>query len=1050
MATTNDIAACLTATLSPDTNTRISAELKLSELSANPEAGLSLSQLILAQAADISLRQMSATRLYRFRSDLITIVLRKYVTERWSPYFISFKGSAPPVEVKTQIRHAVFQGLSDPNRKVRTACAHTLSSIAACDWPDEYPELLSALITLLSSKSPDSVHGAMQVLTEFIKSDLTEDQILPVLRQLLPVLLSILGSAEQHTPLTRSRTVSVFRQCVTALFIVKEAHPQAVKEATASVLPVWLDAFRVLLNIDPQQDVSNPNSWDGLAIRIQIFKTLDNIYTSFPRAMAPYLNDLLASSLTHLRAYWPTFVHYYISSSSPVPNSSEDDSIELPQLLCPIIDFISTVARGGKAKAWFSQENLTSLIDAVFNYTQMTDDDEETWASDANAFVAQEDDETQQYSVRVAGFDLLGVLTDRAPAQTAATFHSTVHNVVSNSHQSRDAGNRDWWRPLEAALAAIGSQAEAVLDCVDDEQDAGRPKPIDIEYLLSDVVPSVLSLSECPFLQGRGFVFASQYAKLLPVELAGRYLEAAIHVIEDTSAGIPVKISAVKAVHNFCQGGEDSALVPFVPRIAKDLGPFLMATSDDTLGLVLDTLSVVVEVDGSKWITADLANSLVLAVLEVWTKNIKDPIFLSILTEILASLASSSSAGVYETVVKQALPTLCTALGSAQPQESWVAGSSIDLVSSLVRGAPDSGLGDGFFALLAPPLFTCLKVAEDRDVLQNGVTCLTLIIRKDCNQLLSWADSNGQTGLQNVLALIARLLESQDESGGLVIGDLIIHLLRRAGEAVLPVLPDLLRAMVGRMTSAKTATFLQSLVIPFAFLIHNQRDTVLSLLESMNVDGRTGLDILIQTWCENAETFQGFWPTRISDLALSQLYAAERPSLQSLMVKGDIIFKPETKNVIMTRSRTKSMPHEFTSIPFPVKAIKILLHDIQSSGESATLNARGGNLEVDSDDGDDEWAEDEASNQGFEKEEFAFLSEMLGPKGLAFDNDDVLDDSDDEDLKTDPVSQMDMQGHLVSFFRECASRNTSNFSGVVDQLTAEESMVVRRVVTETS
>lgn len=36
----------------------------------------------------------------------------------------------------------------------------------------------------------------MQVFTEFIKSDLTEDQILPVLRELLPVLLSILGSTE--------------------------------------------------------------------------------------------------------------------------------------------------------------------------------------------------------------------------------------------------------------------------------------------------------------------------------------------------------------------------------------------------------------------------------------------------------------------------------------------------------------------------------------------------------------------------------------------------------------------------------------------------------------------------------------------------------------------------------------------------------------------------------------------------------------------------------------------------------------------------------------
>jgi len=74
--------------------------------------------------------------------------------------------------------------------------AHTLSVIAKSDWPDEYPSLLTSLIALLSSNSPDSVHGAIQVLTEFIKSDLTEDQILPVLRDLLPVLLSILGSPQ--------------------------------------------------------------------------------------------------------------------------------------------------------------------------------------------------------------------------------------------------------------------------------------------------------------------------------------------------------------------------------------------------------------------------------------------------------------------------------------------------------------------------------------------------------------------------------------------------------------------------------------------------------------------------------------------------------------------------------------------------------------------------------------------------------------------------------------------------------------------------------------
>lgn len=123
------------------------------------------------------------------------------------------------------------------------------------------------------------------------------------------------------------------------------------------------------------------------------------------------------------------------------------------------------------------------------------------------------------------------------------------------------------WRPLEAALAAIGSQAESVLDCIQDEQDSGRAKPIDIESFLANVIPNILGLprgfsgrhistpvisdvtAEQPFLQGRGFVFASQFAQLLPLQSSGQYLEAALQVIESTEAGVPVKISAIKAVH---------------------------------------------------------------------------------------------------------------------------------------------------------------------------------------------------------------------------------------------------------------------------------------------------------------------------------------------------------------------------------------------------------------------------------------------------------------------------------------------------------------------
>src|SRR6266540_1982649 len=95
-----------------------------------------------------------------------------------------------------------------------------------------------------------------------------------------------------------------------------------------------------------------------------------------------------------------------------------------------------------------------------------------------------------------------------------------------------------------------------------------------------------------------------------------------------------------------------------------------------------------------------------------------DPIFVSVLSDIVENLASSKSPGNYEAVLKQALPPLSLAIGSAKKDETWIAASGIELVSSLVQGSPNSGLGDGFFQVLAPQLFSCLSETEDRDILQ--------------------------------------------------------------------------------------------------------------------------------------------------------------------------------------------------------------------------------------------------------------------------------------------------------------------------------------------
>lgn len=48
---------------------------------------------------------------------------------------------------------------------------------------------------------------------------------------------------------------------------------------------------------------------------------------------------------------------------------------------------------------------------------------------------------------------------------------------------------------MEAALTAVGSQAETIQECIDDERDSGRSTPIDIESLLTNVIPTILGQS---------------------------------------------------------------------------------------------------------------------------------------------------------------------------------------------------------------------------------------------------------------------------------------------------------------------------------------------------------------------------------------------------------------------------------------------------------------------------------------------------------------------------------------------------------------------------
>ena len=377
-----------------------------------------------------------------------------------------------------------------------------------------------------------------------------------------------------------------------------------------------------------------------------------------------------------------------------------------------------------------------------------------------------------------------------------------------------------------------------------------------------------------------------------------------------------------------------------------------------------------------------------------------------------------------------------------------IPGEAVQLANAMLkpRGGP---LENEYVATVTVAVMECLQRTDDMDVIQHGMIHLTLVVRKDCDKLVQWHDAEGHNGIARIFTLLGRFLAPTfSESGGMFVGDLIMHLFRKAGSAIAPVLGDLLRAVVNRLSTAILPSFIQSLIIPFAYLFGTEHtEQTIDLLTSfppVNLPDGTStpaLDLVLNSWCETAETITGSWNIRVNDLGLAKLFALPYPAIQNVMVRGDLIITDANRNKIMTRSRTRATPNEYTRVHFPVKALKLLLKDVADTGKGK--DKKGAGLDdIADDDGDEEWDDDDPLGSSNPADEFGFLSDWLndGPG-----ENDAQDD--DEDLRADPLAQIDMAQHLTDVLRSCYSSNANGMHEMVNALSDTEKATLRNVLT---
>lgn len=118
---------------------------------------------------------------------------------------------------------------------------------------------------------------------------------------------------------------------------------------------------------------------------------------------------------------------------------------------------------------------------------------EDSWAADPNAFVADEDDEMMSYNVRSASLDLAQSLVETFSGSALAALQSAFQAVAASADQLRAQGDEDWWKGYESALAVVGAISEDLIEHVQESSEEGKAPKFALDGVFQGVVMTYLT-----------------------------------------------------------------------------------------------------------------------------------------------------------------------------------------------------------------------------------------------------------------------------------------------------------------------------------------------------------------------------------------------------------------------------------------------------------------------------------------------------------------------------------------------------------------------------
>lgn len=650
---------------------RKEAEDRLRKLYSNQAFATSL--VSVASHASVPLEIRQAALLY----------CKTFVLAAWSPHFDEFKGRVlVSDEDKLKLRHTLLAlATSDgEERKIKSAASIVVSKIASADFPDEWPDLLPALLHIIPTATDGQLHGALKVLLDLVDDCFNEEQFFKVARDLVQTVFDVAVN-DARKPTLRALAVSVFRSCFDTLEMIMEDHKAAVKAFAEETLSSWTPFFVSTLKAplppapaedDEGADEGVPALYSGwIALKLQVVKVLMRVRSVFPAVLAPQSTLLFSATWDELITLQPEYHRMYIEDDR---QGRLEDADGLPYtldfLVLEELDFMQACLRAPPVRKELEQQLKTQtapdgnvsatwiaeVMKLAVAYAQITTEEEGLWDIDVNIFLSEEANVTANYTPRTACGDLVIKLGEWLSA-------STIDGLLAHT-RTLYTGETSW-KAKEAGLYILNQ-------LLGDFQDVNRNIASAAANGFLDFIRYAMQ-QEDPFLRARGYLVAGSLTKTSGdalLELATPFLESSLHAMSNDPSEV-VKVSCVRALQHYLSALPPLTTLPLQSSIISSLHDFLsqqdlndLTESEDVMIAVVETLRDAILLD-TRICLSGAGLTLLFTIASHGASNFQLAMLISETFEEIASTLSASGPDEYAQLCTRVLPSLTGAFDVA-------------------------------------------------------------------------------------------------------------------------------------------------------------------------------------------------------------------------------------------------------------------------------------------------------------------------------------------------------------------------------------------------